>query len=232
MDVWIVIIYLGFLLFYGVFTAFRVKNASDFSTGGKQRGLFVVFASLSAAFIGGGFSTGNAAECYRGGVSNMVGLCGFSLAQMLIGGVLLPRAKFKDGAASPGELVGSVYGKPAQLTAGVCSALLSAGLIAAQVAAVGNIFAALLGIDYAAGVLIGFSVVIVYSVAGGMGAILTAEIVEFCLLVVGIPLLALGAVRYAGGLESIAAALPADFLDPFSNGFAPLAALFLTMLVG
>ena len=232
MDIWIVIIFLGFLLFYGVFQAFRVKGAGDFATGGKQRGLFVVFASLSAAFIGGGFSTGNAAECYSYGVANIIGLCGFSVAQIIIGGFILPRARIPEGAQSPGSLVGAAYGRAAQVTAGVCSILLSAGLIAAQVAAIGNIFSALLGVSYTAGVLIGFSIVIAYSVMGGMGAILTAEVVEFCLLAIGIPLLAVGAAKYAGGLENVLSSLPRSFLDPTSGGAAPLVTLFLTMLVG
>ncbi len=232
MDTWIVAAFLMFLLLSGAVKARRVKSAGDFATGGKKRGLFVVTASLSAAFIGGGFSTGNAAECYSGGIANIIGLCGFSLSQILIGGVLLPRAKIPKGAQSPGEIVGAVYGRAAQVTAGVCSVLLSAGLIAAQVAAIGNIFSALLGVSYTSGVLLGFSIVIAYSVMGGMGAILTAETAEFCLLAVGIPLLAAGAARYAGGAEHVLTSLPDGFLDPLARGAAPTAALFLTMLVG
>lgn len=232
MDIWIVIIFLGFLLFYGIYQGFRVKNSSDFATGGGGRGLFVVFASLSAAFIGGGFSTGNAARCYESGVANIVGLFGFSAAQMLIGTFVIRRARLPENAQSPGEIAGAYYGRGARVTSGVCAALLAIGLIGAQVAAIGSIFSALLGVSYTAGVLIGFSIVMVYATAGGMSAIITAEVVEFCLLAVGIPVLAFFSIKHAGGLETMLSSLPDGFLDPTSGGAMPLVALFFTMFIG
>ena len=225
--------YLGFLLFYGIYQGFRVKSAGDFAVTDKKHGLFVVFSSLSAAFIGGGFSTGNATETFSSGVGNIVGLWGFSLGQIVVGVLMVRCGRLPEKAASPGEILFSVYGKAGQVTAGICSVLLCAGILGAQIAAIGTIFLELFNVPYNMGVLIGFSVVIIYSAAGGMNAIITAEILEFLLLMVGMPLLAFAAVKFSGGFEAVKTAVPPEYFNPINDRSAlSLISLFLTMAIG
>lgn len=233
LDIWVVIIYIGFLLFYGIWQGYRVKGASGFATSTKRHGLFVMFASLTAAFIGGGFSAGNAAEVYRDGIGNIVGLLGFSVGQIIVGLFIIRRAKIPANAISPGTILEPSYGRAARVTAGASSALLCAGVLGAQIAAIGNIFNVLLNVPYHMGVIIGFSVVIIYATAGGLNAIIAAEMVEFLLLAVGLPILAFCAIRFAGGVEAITAALPPSHLDPLNGRSAfALASLFLTLALG
>ncbi|MDR1117075.1 MAG: sodium:solute symporter family protein [Oscillospiraceae bacterium] len=233
MDILIVIGYLGFLLFYGIYQGYRVKNVKEFSLSGKRHGLFVVFAALSAAFIGGGFSSGNATEVFKNGTGNILGLCGFSLGQIIIGFFMLKRVRLPQNASSPGMIMQGGYGKYGRIVSGVSATLLCVGLLGAQIAAIGWIFNVLLNVPYAAGVVIGFAVVLVYSTAGGMSAIITAEIVEFLLLSIGLPILLICSVRYVGGVNALMGGLPPERLNPFKSMEAgSLISLFITMMIG
>ena len=233
MDIFIVTAYLGFLLFYGIWQGFRVKSAQAFSLSAKRHGLFVIFAALSASSIGGGFSSGNATEVFKTGIGNIVGLLGFSAGQLLLGLFVVGRARIPAGVSSPGMLLKESYGKTGQIVAGICSTALCIGLLGTQIAAIGWIFNVLIGVPYHMGALIGFAIVLTYSTAGGMSAIITAEVLEFLLLLIGLPLLAYWSVKYVGGAHALIKALPAEHLNPL-NGRTPsaLISLFLTMCVG
>ena len=41
-----------------------VKNAADFTASGGRYGTAVIFATLSASYVGGGYSSGNAAKAF------------------------------------------------------------------------------------------------------------------------------------------------------------------------
>lgn len=46
-----------------------VKNAADFTASGGRYGTAVIFATLSASYVGGGYSSGNAAKAFSAGIS-------------------------------------------------------------------------------------------------------------------------------------------------------------------
>lgn len=61
LDIGIVLLYLAVLVGMGLRGGLQVKSAGDFTASGGRYGTLVLFASLSASFIGGGYSSGNAA---------------------------------------------------------------------------------------------------------------------------------------------------------------------------
>lgn len=233
MDILFVIIYLGGILFYGISQGSKIKSVRDFSVSTKKYGLFTVFASLSASFIGGGFCQGNATEVYTRGIGNILALFGFSAGQILIGKYIIANAKIPENAASPGMVMRAYYGRAGQVVSGVCSSLLNAGLLGAQIAAIGAMFNVLLHVPYSIGVLIGFAVILTYSTVGGLKAVIAAEVVEFLLLIVGLPILLAFSVKFAGGAENVIRNIPRPHLDIF-NGTSPaeMISLFLTMMIG
>lgn len=160
MDILFVIIYLGVLLFNGIRQSYKIKNIKDYSVSTRKYGLFVVFASMSASFIGGGFCSGNAAEVYRQGIGNIVAMFGFSVGQILIGRQIVAKSRLPAGALSPGTIMRQSYGMAGQVTTGICSTMLSIGLLGAQIATIGAMFNVLLHVPFVAGVLIGFAVIL------------------------------------------------------------------------
>ena len=89
LDGALVVGYLILLLWIGLRGGRQVKNADDFTAVGGRYGVPVIFATLAASYIGGGFSSGNASSAFSSGIGSTLALMGFALAMMAIGRFLV-----------------------------------------------------------------------------------------------------------------------------------------------
>ena len=232
-DTGIVVAYLGILIGIGLRGGKTVKKAGDFTASGGRYGTFVIFASLSASYIGGGYSSGNAAHAFSEGIGMTVALLGFSLATILIGKFLVPGVRRFEGAGSVGGLIGRAYGRAAQVLTGFFSFLCCAGVVGAQMGAMGMVFNVILGIPPKLGILIGCGIILLYSTTGGLQSIIIADMVQFVMLAVGMPLLLVMALARAGGPGAVLEAVPPEYLHPLNGSTAAgFVSLFLTMMFG
>jgi SSS family solute:Na+ symporter len=233
-DPLIVGVYLIAILLMGIWTGRKVHNLESFSVAGRSYPAWVVFATLSASYIGGGFSTGNAEKVFLFGIMNVVALWGFSIKELLVATYIAPRIHRFPNAMSTGDVMREAYGKTGQVVTGIFSVLLCAGIVGAQVGAMGIVFNVFLGLRPVTGILIGCGIVIVYSTVGGMRAVVLTDIVQFFVLAIGIPLALVMGVIKAGGVSAVMEALPPGHLA-LPTGGVPLVgfvSLFLTFLLG
>lgn len=232
-DTGMVVLYLGILIWIGLRGGKEVKKAGDFTASGGRYGTLVLFASLSASYIGGGYSSGNAAHAFSGGVGMTVALFGFSLSTILIGKFLVPGVRRFEGISTVGGLIGQSYGRAARVLTGGFSFLCCAGVVGAQMGAMGMVFNVILGIPPKLGILIGCGIVLLYSTTGGLQSIIIADMVQFVMLAVGMPLLLVMALSRAGGVGAVLEAVPPEYLDPLNGTTLPgFLSLFLTMMFG
>ncbi|MBN2752161.1 MAG: sodium:solute symporter family protein [Rhodospirillaceae bacterium] len=234
MQVMIVAVYLAVVLLIGVWAGRGVKTLEDYATAGKTFGMMAIFATLSASFIGGGFSMGNAEKVFLVGVSNIVALWGFSLKEILVARFIVPQMVRYPDAISVGDIMDAHYGRGARIFSGVFGVVLCAGILGAQVGAMGHVFHLFLGIERIWGVLLGCSIVILYSTVGGMRAVVWTDILQFTVLAVGIPLALYYGVESVGGWQSMVQAVPAQRLSLPSDpmGMLGLGSLFLAFVLG
>jgi len=129
--------------------------------------------------------------------------------------------------------MGEAYGKTAQIITGLLSVLVCAGILGAQVAAIGYVVQVFLGFPYYIGILFGCMVVVFYSTFGGMRAVILTDVVQFIILSIGMPVLVVFGIQQNGGLESFIVNIPAKNLN-ILNGMTLTAfsSLFLTFLIG
>ena len=233
-DHLIVVAYLFVILCVGILGGRGLKNLREFSVSHQSYSSWIVFATLSASFIGGGFSIGNAEKVFRFGIVNIVALWGFSLKEILVAKYIAPKTQHFPNFISTGDIMEPTFGKLGKIVTGVFSVFLCAGIVGAQVGAMGTIFNVFLGIDPLWGILIGCGIVITYSTIGGMRAVVLTDVIQFVVLAIGIPLtLILGVVK-VGGLEAVKNALPAGHLSiPGDHTtWIALGSLFLTFVLG
>ncbi len=226
--------YLAAIIAIGILARRGIKNITDFAVAGRNYGTWVIFATLSASYIGAGFSIGNAERVFTYGIANIICLFGFSLQIILISLFIAPRMdKYRD-AITAGDIIGKHYGKAAKVLTGLLSVVICAGLIGAQVGAMGYIFNVFTGIPRLWGILLGCSIIILYSTIGGMKAVVTSDILQFSVLSVGIPLTLLLGVFYAGGVQNIISNVPASRFSLLSADLPLISfiSLFLTFLMG
>lgn len=232
-DTAIVLGYILLLVGIGLRGGKGVKNAADFTASGGRYGSAVIFATLSASYVGGGYSSGNAAKAFSSGIGTTLTLLGFSLAMVLIGKFLVPGVARFPNAVTVGGIVGEAYGRRARVLTGLFSFLCCAGVVGAQMESIGMVFQVLLGVEHHMGVFIGCGIVLLYTTFGGLQSVLFADILQFILLAGGMPVLLILALARAGGPEVVLEALPASYFDPFNGTTAAgFLSLFLSMMLG
>ena len=166
-DNFIIIIYLILILYIG-YTCRRLGGFREFAVSHGHYGWLVICCTLSASFIGGGFSTGNAAKVFSDGIAYPVALLGFSLQIILVALFIAPRIKSFPGAVSVGDIIEPAYGKKARIITGVFAMLICAGILGAQIGALGAIFNVFFGVSPMIGILVGCGIIFFYSTIGGM----------------------------------------------------------------
>ena len=234
LDYAIITVYLLAILLVGLWSGRGMKTLADFSVSNRSYGSMVIFATLSASFIGGGFSIGNAEKVFRFGIVNIVVLWGFSLKEILVAKFIAPRTGNFTGVISVGDLMDRGYGKFGRIVSGFFSVFLCAGIVGAQVGAMGIIFNVFLDMRPIWGILIGCGIVITYSTIGGMRAVVLTDVVQFCVLAIGLPAALVFGIVKLGGFSAIKAAAPAGHFSIPAEGMTICAflSLFLTFLLG
>ncbi len=233
LDTGIVLAYILLLVAMGLRGGRNVKNAGDFTASGGRYGTLVIFATLSASYVGGGYSSGNAAQAFSRGIGTTLTLFGFSLSMILIGKYLVPGVSRFPGVSTVGGIIGQSYGRAARILAGLFSFVCCAGVVGAQMESMGMVFHVLLGIPEWAGILTGCGIVLLYTTFGGMQSVIAADILQFILLAAGMPILLFMGLREAGGLTPVLETVPAAYFNPFNGTTLPgFLSMFLTMMFG
>lgn len=230
----ILIIYLLVIIVIGVISGRKVKNIVDFAVAGRNYGTLIIFCTLSASFIGGGFSTGNAEKVFIYGIANIVFLFGFSLQVILVSLFIAPKMDLYKDAITAGDIIGRHYGRDAKVLTGVLSSVICAGILGAQVGAIGYIFNVFLGLPRMWGILLGCSVVIFYSTLGGMKAVVASDVFQFVILSIGIPLTLILSIIHAGGIRNIVFNVPHSHFSLMGDSFTiiPFLSLLFTFFIG
>ncbi len=233
-DYYIIAVYLFVIFWVGLTAGKGLKNIKDYAVANRSFSAPVLFATLSASFIGGGFSFGNADTVFSSGIGVATTLWGFSLMLFLVGWFIAPRTEAFRHCISVGDIVEEKLGLGARVLSGALGTLVCMGVLGAQVGAMGAVFALFTPLTFVEGVLVGCGIVIVYTSVGGMKAVVLTDVIQFLLLVVLIPVTLLFGIEYVGGWDALERRIPEHFLEITHVGFSPLTwlSLFLTFLIG
>ena len=186
----IVIGYIGFVFIKGVTYARRVGSSDDFLVAGRNVGWLLLFTTLGATVIGGGYSIGAVAETYSMGLVWAIVSTGGYLHFIFSGLIVAPQFRRAQLYTVAGYF-GWRFGERPRFLALILSILFSVFIIAAQMAAFGSVLATLLPtIGASAQVLtwtiaIGGLLVIIYSTAGGLLAVIHTDVYQFVILFIG-----------------------------------------------
>lgn len=215
-------LYMAGVMAMGVYFYRRNRDHADYYVGGRQMGAGHIGLSIVATDVGGGFSIG------LGGLGFAMGLAGsWLLFTGLVGAwlaavVLIPRVKALDerlGLMTYPDVLRHRYGETVALAAAVVSGLGYLGFTAGQVLAGAKLASATiitsapLGLDPLQFALLVIAVItIVYTVLGGLKAVIYTDTVQWAVLLVGLTAVALPVVIWGelGGLDELHRALPAS----------------------
>lgn len=208
LDALLIIVFMLANLYIGMRAGKKIETIDHFSVGHRSFSTFLIFATLSATFIGGGYTLGNSAKVFSSGLIYSFALLGFSLQQILVALVIAPRMDAHRDCLSIGDIIAKRYGVVAKVITGIFSLLVCSGILGAQVGAMGAIFQTFFNVDPAIGIFIGFGIIIAYSSTGGMRAVVFTDALQFVVLVIGIPLTFILGLYYVGGFSKLIDSAP------------------------
>ncbi len=186
----IVLTYLVVVVVKGVLKVRKVTDTDDFLVAGRNIGWFFLLCTMGATVIGGGASIGAIARTYDWGVLMLIVSTGWYLHFIFAGMWVAPRFREAHLYTVAGYF-GHRFGEGPRFAALILSLLFSLFIVAAQMAAFGSVMAAILP-DSANGgnllrwsIVIGGLLVIIYSTAGGLLAVIHTDVYQFLILVLG-----------------------------------------------
>jgi len=188
---WIIIIaYMLFIFGKGVLKIKKVDNADDYLVAGRQAPWYLIFATLGATVIGGGASIGAVGKTYEWGMLMVFVSTGTFLHFIFSGLIVAPHFRRWELYTVAG-FFGRRFDNKTRFLAFVLSLIFSVFIIAAQMAAFGSVLSTLFPrfadnatmIKWA--IVIGGTMVVVYSTAGGILAVIYTDIYQFIILMGG-----------------------------------------------
>jgi sodium/proline symporter len=196
--------YFAVLLAIGAVASRRVHDLADYYVGGKRLGYWVVAFSARAS--------GESAWLYLGltGLGALVGVRAFWVVVGEVAGVslawFLMAKPFKIATDGYGSITIPDYfasrfsgsgderaARTLRLVAAAALALFVTIYVSAQIDATGKAFDSFLGWNYYAGALLGFGIVVVYTLSGGFVAVAWSDLLQGILMLLGLMLLPVAA---------------------------------------
>lgn len=235
----IVIAYLVFIFVKGVGKARKVRSVDDFLVAGRNVGWFFLFCTMGATVIGGGASVGAIGRTYEWGVLMLLVSSGWYLHFIFSGLVVAPvfrNAKLYTVAG----YFGLRFGEGPRFVVMVLSLLFSVFIIAAQMAAFGSVLSAILP-EYSDSrtvlvgcIVVGGLVVVIYSTAGGLLAVIQTDVYQFVILLLGLLVtLAACAPDLISSWDHVQSQIPAQFFElEGGKGWGFAITTFLAFLLG
>ncbi len=212
MLLWFVAAYLAVSLLIGLAAATKVHNARDYVVAGRNLPMVMVLAMVFATWFGAetvlGISATFLDEGFRGLISDPLGasLC------LILFGLVFARPLYRMNLMTLGDFFRARYSHRTELVLSLCIVLSYLGWVGAQMTALGLVFNVLSQgeISVAMGTVIGASVVIFYTLFGGMWSVAVTTFVQMILIIIGLVYIAWVAGDMAGGVGVVVSKAQAE----------------------
>lgn len=189
---------IGYFAF--IYSTRKSKTFENYSVADRSVGFFLLFASLSANFIGPGFTLGLTQKGFTTGYFYLFIAGAYGIGKIIEGYFLAPRlrAKFTD-ALSIGDVVAgnkSHNNKFLQFLVGLISFGLLVGLSVVMSKAAGEVLNNFLGVPKFVGTAIITCIVTTYSVFGGLKSTMKTDALQFITFMILLPALAIAVMMH------------------------------------
>ncbi len=206
------------MLGVGVFFLKRNKTSDDYYVGGRSMSSWHVGLSVVATDVGGGFSIGLGGLGFTMGISGswmlFTGLIGAWLAAVVLIPKLSRLPQFKNLYTFP-QIFNIFYDRKTALLAGLISAIGYAGFTSSQLLAGAKLASStFVSLSLQNALIIMGVIAVVYTVMGGLKAVIYTDTIQWALLLSGLIFIGLPlGYMEIGGYAGLKEHLPAEFLS-------------------
>jgi len=232
LDLLVLAAYLIGILAVGLWAQRKAKTQEDFLVAGRSVGPVLYSGTLAAVILGGGSTVGGVKLGYLYGISGMWLVSMYGLGMIVVGVLLVPRILSLKLFTIP-ELLQRRYSPAARIGGGLVMAAYDLMIVVTGTIAVGAVMEVIVGIPRTSAILLSSTVMVAYSVFGGMWALTATDIVQFVIKTIGILLVLLpAAILHAGGFAGMHAKLPPEFFSLTHIGAGKIGSFFALYFFG
>jgi len=229
-------LYIAVTLVIGFWASKRVKTSTDFTLAGKSLSTSFVGVTIFATWFGSSYVMGNPSYFVTNGISSYVSLIVAGGICLLLIGYFYAKKLFKMNIVTVSDFFRVRYNRKLETTVSVIVIFTYPHWIAAQFVALAYLFQSVLGIQVDYGILLGASIVVLYTYIGGMWAVSYTDMLQSILIVIGLLFLLIDNLDQTGGIAPLFADKPSSFFSPFPqdglDNWSEYIATFLAMMVG
>ncbi|HEX4843389.1 MAG TPA: sodium:solute symporter family protein [Limnobacter sp.] len=235
-----VVAYLLVSVAIGLYVARNVKNTADYAVAGRHLSLPIVTATVFATWFGSETVLGISSTFVEEGLGGIVAdPFGASMCLILAGLLIAPKL-YRLNLLTIGDYYRVRYNRAVEVFCSAAIVVSYLGWVAAQISALGLIFHVLTdgAISQEWGMVIGASVVLVYTLFGGMLSVAVLDFIQMVVIAAGLLYIMWIVSDLAGGAQAVVAhAEAAGKLKFFPEEFSyvlwvPFVGAFLTMAFG
>jgi Na+/proline symporter len=205
MLLWFVVAYWIVSVAIGLFAARWVHNTKDYAIAGRRLPMYIVTATVFATWFGSETVLGIPATFIKEGLSGIVAdPFGSSLCLVLVG-LFFARPLYRMNLLTIGDFYRKRFGRPVEMLTTLCIVISYLGWVGAQIKALGLVFNVVSNdaISQQAGMIIGASTVLVYTMLGGMFSVAITDFIQMIIIVVGMLYIGWEVSGLAGGVTGV-----------------------------
>lgn len=201
----ILFLYLISILAVGIY--YRAKNSSFKNYANVeskvQNNKLLLIATIFASSVGGATTFGITEKAFLGHAYYAYALILTIPIDIIIAIYVVPQIAKHYGAESIGDIMSIYYGNLGRFIGGVSSVIVSVGFLAAQISVSGYIFQYILEINYIEGVILSYSIVLIYTTIGGLQSIVFTNLLQFFAMIIAIPVVTFIGLNKIGSINHI-----------------------------
>ncbi|MDE6733863.1 MAG: sodium:solute symporter family protein [Desulfovibrio sp.] len=226
------IVYFAIMFGIGFYYFKKVKSANDYLIGGWSMGFWPIVGTVISTWCGASVFIGTVGLGFTVGASAYIR---FSLASILFTLILLlvfAKALRRQRLYTLADLFGTRFGPSVGVIPSLLSALIYAiPTTAMQFIAMATIWTACFGMEWNTALILSFVLVFAFTVLGGLPGTIITDALQAVLIIVGIVILAVATVQFAGGWDHLMQATPPDYLSAWGP-YGAAETLFFFLSVG
>lgn len=201
-----VMVYLLASIAVGLYAARRVHSTSDYVVAGRSLPFYMVITTVFATWFGSETVLGVPATFMEEGIGGVIAdPFGAALCLVLVG-LLFAVPLYRMKLLTLGDFYKQKYGRKVELLVSICICISYLGWVSAQVMALGLVFNVLSdgAVTEQWGMVIGFGIVLFYTIFGGMWSVALTDFMQMIIMVVGLAIITWFLTNTAGGFETVA----------------------------
>ena len=205
------IVYVGILIFVGLYASRNIKNSSDFIIAGRRLPLWLCVFTVFATWFGSGTLIGAAGAAYSKGLPGVLANPFGSAICLFLSGLFYVRILRRLRLFTLPDLFRQRFGKWSEILCAACIIPAYIGWVASIFVAFGYVLHTITGMDTTLAISISAVVTLVYTFAGGMWAVSLTDFIQALVIIVGLLILYPVVMNKVGGISALQSSVPESF---------------------